>query len=163
MKRILFILLILATASLFVISCNTHVRPFPQELTVYFPYTEGQELVFNDEDGHEMRSTVKEVFVSQEGSYCGKCGWWPYMRFSTNTGFVGGMTADRNLLYIEAYFLSNEPFEKEIHCHPYASNVISVIGDTIALSNSVGCELFIVKDRGIVKYTDNTVTWSLVE
>ena len=163
--RTMIILLALFVTSTIFISCNKKVPAFPQELTAYFPYTAGQELVFNDEEGNEMSFTINNVYISQEGSYkrCTKCGWWPYMEISGNSGLFVLMEVDKDILHILVFLLGQCSFEKEIKCHPYSNNAISEIGDTIKLVKDNGSELIIVREKGIVKYSIDNVTWNLVE
>lgn len=163
--RIMIILLAIIVTSTVFISCNKKVPAFPQELTAYFPYTPGQELVFNDEEGNEMRCTINEVEISQESSYkrCSKCGLWPYMEIKGSIGLFILMEVDKDILHILCYFLGQDPFEKQIECNPYSSNAIADIGDTIKLENSIGNELVVIRAKGIVKYSIDNVTWNLVE
>ena len=163
--RTVIILSAIFVTSMVFISCNKKVPAFPQELTAYFPYTPGQELVFNDEEGNEMCFTISEVIVSQEEYYniCSKCAPWPYMEISGSSGLFCRMAIDKPILSFQVYFLESYPFEREIKCHPYSNNAISEIGDTIKLVKDNGSELIIVREKGIVKYSADNITLNLVE
>jgi hypothetical protein len=167
--RTMIILLAMFVTSTIFISCNKKVPAFPQELTAYFPYTLGQELVFNDDEGNEMSFTINNVYISQEGSYkrCTKCAWSPYMEFESEPNednhIYGGLFANIDNLQVNIHIKSHY-FSDSIFClNPLADNAITLIGDNIEITNNNGEKIVIIRGKGIVKYSIDNVTWNLVE
>ena len=167
--RTMIILLAIFVTSTVSISCNKKVPAFPQELTAYFPYTPGQELVFNDEEGNEMIFTINNVNISQEGRYkrCTKCAWSPYMEFESVSNaanyIYGGLYANINNLQVLVNIKSHY-FSDSIFCvSPLAEDAITIIGDSIEITNDNGEKIVIIRGKGIVKYSIDNVTWNLVE
>ena len=174
--RTVIILSAIFVTSMVFISCNKKVPAFPQELIAYFPYTEGQELVFNDEEGDEMCFTINNVYISPEGSYksCTKCAWSPYMEFESVSnasdyiyGVVDALIESLQVnIHIKSHYFSDSIFcfDDSIFCiDPLADEAITIIGDSIEITNNNGGKMVIIRGKGIVKYSINNVTWSLVE
>lgn len=167
--RIMIILLAIIVTSTVFISCNKKVPAFPQELTAYFPYTPGQELVFNDEEGNEMSFTINNMYISQEGSYkgCAKCAWSPHMEFESVSNaanyIYGCLYANIDNLQVNIHIKSHY-FSDSIFCvNPMADEAITIIGDSIEITNNNGEKIVIIRGKGIVKYSIDNVTWNLVE
>lgn len=165
-KSLIFISLVIT--GVFITSCNKKIPAFPKELTSYLPYTEGQELVFKDGENNEIKFTISKIDISKEGSYrkCTKCAWSPYMKFETVSGVAdymyGELFANVNNLQI-GISVRNRYYYDSINCDPFATNAVAVIGDTIKILNKNGEEVVIVKGKGIIKFTEETVVWSLAE
>ena len=168
-------IIIITVVSLFIIiviaSSFGKTRAFPEELKTYYPYQSGQTIFFCNDSNKIMKLCIEEVSISKSRIVFGKNKYSNYseMRFNATAYFVeesnemlypikGRMVADYYYLHIEFQFFGM-PSSWNSRINPYSPGKISIIGDSITLSNGT----VIMRNIGVVQFRDENTTWYLTK
>ena len=159
----------LLTALFVMCGCGEQCKGFPDELTDYLPYRQGQIITFVNEYSDTLSLQVDKTYRSQPYKIngCGKCECPPPIYKSTfsvidNIDYLQTMTCE--IETGESYFVYVDFLPMKGHIGVYFSEMTDTINLTNLYEDPIR-HVKIVRGKGVTSFTDRDIncTWQLLE